>query len=51
MLCREFGEKYAKFRTVVQNLAVLDCLASLAEVAKHPGYVKPAISDKNEVCH
>jgi DNA mismatch repair protein MSH3 len=39
--CREISEKYEFFRDVVQNLAVLDCLLSLAAVASLPGYTKP----------
>ena len=37
----EISEKYEFFRDVVQNLAVLDCLLSLAAVASLPGYNRP----------
>ena len=42
---REISEKYEFFRDVVQNLAILDCLLSLAAVASLPGYVKPDFVD------
>jgi DNA mismatch repair protein MSH3 len=41
----EFSERYEVFRDLVQNLAVLDCLFSLAVVACLPGYVKPQYVD------
>lgn len=41
----EFSERYEVFRDLVQNLAVLDCLFSLAVVACLPGYVKPQYAD------
>jgi len=41
----EISEKYEFFRDVVQNLAVLDCLLSLAAVASLPGYAKPEFVD------
>ncbi|KAG0006436.1 Mismatch repair protein msh3 [Modicella reniformis] len=41
----EFSESYEVFRDLVQNLAVLDCLFSLADVASLPGYVKPEYVD------
>ncbi|KAF1987684.1 DNA mismatch repair protein MSH3 [Aulographum hederae CBS 113979] len=40
----EIGSQYQELRDVVQSLAVLDCLLSLAEVAQQPGYVKPTFS-------
>jgi DNA mismatch repair ATPase MutS len=40
---------YEKFSQVVQQLAVLDALCSLAECAKRPGYCKPMLSDKGEL--
>ncbi len=36
-------------RRVVTSLATLDCLASLAVVAKQEGYTKPIISTDHEV--
>ncbi|KAI1315723.1 Mismatch repair protein msh3 [Mortierella claussenii] len=42
---QEFSERYEVFRDLVQNLAVLDCLFSLAVVACLPGYVKPQYMD------
>ncbi|KAK3826144.1 MAG: muts domain V-domain-containing protein [Benniella sp.] len=41
----EFSERYEVFRDLVQNLAMLDCLFSLAKVASLPGYVKPEYVD------
>ncbi|XP_013390152.1 DNA mismatch repair protein Msh3-like [Lingula anatina] len=37
----QFGEHYLAYRTAVGNLATLDCLFSLATVAKLAGYVRP----------
>jgi DNA mismatch repair protein MSH3 len=34
---------------VVQNLATLDCLLSLAAVASLPGYVKPEFVDEGGI--
>ncbi|KAF9544712.1 Mismatch repair protein msh3 [Mortierella hygrophila] len=45
----EFSERYEVFRDLVQNLAVLDCLFSLAVVACLPGYVKPQYVDDTVV--
>ncbi|KAF9901347.1 Mismatch repair protein msh3 [Lobosporangium transversale] len=42
---QEFSERYEVFRDLVQNLAILDCLFSLAVVACLPGYVKPEYVD------
>ncbi|KAG0337898.1 Mismatch repair protein msh3 [Podila horticola] len=42
---QEFSERYEVFRDLVQSLAVLDCLFSLAIVACLPGYVKPEYVD------
>ncbi|KAF9167470.1 Mismatch repair protein msh3 [Mortierella sp. AD010] len=47
---QEFSERYEVFRDVVQNLAVLDCLFSLATVACLPGYVKPEYVD-DDICN
>ncbi|RUS29347.1 DNA mismatch repair protein MutS [Jimgerdemannia flammicorona] len=41
----EISEQYELFRDLVQQLAVLDCLFSLAAVACQPGYVKPEFVD------
>ncbi|KAF9438345.1 Mismatch repair protein msh3 [Entomortierella beljakovae] len=42
---QEFSERYEVFRDLVQNLAILDCLFSLATVACLPGYIKPEYVD------
>lgn len=42
------SQKYSEFRDVVQSVATLDCLLSLATVAARPGYCKPTFVD--EVC-
>ncbi|KAG0277073.1 Mismatch repair protein msh3 [Linnemannia exigua] len=48
----EFSERYEVFRDLVQNLAVIDCLFSLAVVACLPGYVKPQyVDDDQDVDH
>lgn len=39
------SEKYEIFRDIVQRLAQLDCLLSLASVAIQPGYCKPEYVD------
>ncbi|KAI9203885.1 muts domain V-domain-containing protein [Polychytrium aggregatum] len=45
---REISEKHMKtFRSVVNHLAMLDCLLSLAVIASQPGYVKPAIASES----
>ncbi|KNC95837.1 uncharacterized protein SPPG_08780 [Spizellomyces punctatus DAOM BR117] len=38
---REVGSRYELFRGVVQSIATMDCLLSLATVAAQPGYCKP----------
>lgn len=45
---QEFSERYEVFRDLVQSLAILDCLFSLATVACLPGYVKPEYVDDND---
>ncbi|KAF2141780.1 uncharacterized protein K452DRAFT_287740 [Aplosporella prunicola CBS 121167] len=47
-LLAEIAAKYQTFRDSIQSLATLDCLLSLAEVSRQPGYVKPTYTD--EVC-
>ncbi|GJJ68531.1 DNA mismatch repair protein MSH3 [Entomortierella parvispora] len=42
---QEFSDRYEIFRDVVQSLAILDCLFSLATVACLPNYVKPEYVD------
>lgn len=37
----EISESYQDLRDTVQSLALLDCLLSLATIAKRPNYVKP----------
>ncbi|KAI9315240.1 muts domain V-domain-containing protein [Dichotomocladium elegans] len=50
---REFLEdissNYEAFRDVIQALAHLDCLMSLAEVARRPNYTKPTFSDRTTI--
>ncbi|KAG2185327.1 hypothetical protein INT44_002117 [Umbelopsis vinacea] len=41
----QVSERYELFRDVVQRLAQLDCLLSLATVAIQPGYCKPEYVD------
>ncbi|KAI5804205.1 muts domain V-domain-containing protein [Peziza echinospora] len=42
----EISGKYQQLRDAVQALATLDCLCSLATVARLPGYVKPVYIDE-----
>lgn len=44
----QIAAKYQQFRDVVQSLATLDCLISLATLASQPGYVKPSFT--NDTC-
>lgn len=47
---REFKDRYSSFHEVMRKLATLDCLNSLALLAKlKPGYVRPIISDSSHV--
>ncbi|KAK3610245.1 hypothetical protein CHS0354_022309 [Potamilus streckersoni] len=46
-----FGENYQRYRKAVQLLSVLDCLFSLASVAKHHGYCKPEIYDDVDISY
>jgi len=48
-LLAEIGTYYQEFRDAVQNLAILDCLLSLADVAGQPGYVKPAYTTDTRI--
>ncbi|KAG0231398.1 Mismatch repair protein msh3 [Actinomortierella wolfii] len=47
-LCKEFSSQYEVFRDVVQALATLDCLFSLAAVARRPGYCKAEYVDSED---
>ncbi|KAL2427064.1 DNA mismatch repair protein msh3 [Exophiala dermatitidis] len=44
-LLADISTKYQLFRDTVQNLARLDCLLSLANVASQPGYVRPRFTE------
>ncbi|KAL1967086.1 hypothetical protein VTN77DRAFT_3610 [Rasamsonia byssochlamydoides] len=48
-LLAEISSKYQAFRDCIQALAVLDCLLSLAVIAKQPGYVKPQYTDDTRI--
>jgi DNA mismatch repair ATPase MutS len=37
-----------KFNTVMRKVAVLDCLESLAAVARQQGYVRPTIATEQQ---
>ncbi|KAL6651764.1 hypothetical protein ACP70R_010689 [Stipagrostis hirtigluma subsp. patula] len=43
-----FGKYYAQFQAAVESLAALDCLYSLATLAKQNRYVRPIFVDENE---
>ncbi|XP_057952533.1 DNA mismatch repair protein MSH3 isoform X2 [Malania oleifera] len=45
---REFGKYYAEFQSAVQALAALDCLISLAVLARNKNYVRPVFVDDSE---
>ena len=45
----DISTKYQLFRDAIQNLAMLDCLLSLATVAAQPGYVKPSFVDDTRI--
>ncbi|KAJ3218681.1 Mismatch repair protein msh3 [Dinochytrium kinnereticum] len=40
---QEVSEAYEEFKQAIHQIAVFDCLLSLAKVAGQPGYVKPTI--------
>ncbi len=42
-----FQEKFPLFRTVVVNLADLDCLSALAIVARRPDYCRPEVVEEH----
>ncbi|CAM0904859.1 unnamed protein product [Alopecurus aequalis] len=44
----DFGKYYAQFQATVESLAALDCLYSLATLAKQKNYVKPSFVLENE---
>jgi DNA mismatch repair protein MSH3 len=44
-----FTNKYMKFNTVMRKMAILDCLESLASVARQQGYVRPTITTEHQV--
>ncbi|KAF9975236.1 Mismatch repair protein msh3 [Actinomortierella ambigua] len=46
--CKEFSSQYEVFRDIVQALATLDCLFSLATVAQRPGYCKAEYVDAED---
>ncbi|PNT62187.1 DNA mismatch repair protein MSH3 isoform X2 [Brachypodium distachyon] len=44
----DFGKYYAQFQATVESLAALDCLYSLATLAKQNNYVQPNFVPENE---
>uniref|UniRef100_A0A0D9WBC2 DNA mismatch repair protein MSH3 n=1 Tax=Leersia perrieri TaxID=77586 RepID=A0A0D9WBC2_9ORYZ len=44
----DFGKYYAQFQATVESLATLDCLYSLATLAKQNNYVRPNFVHENE---
>ncbi|KAL6844331.1 hypothetical protein ACP4OV_026004 [Aristida adscensionis] len=44
----DFGKYYAQFQAAVESLATLDCLYSLANLAKQNHYVRPSFVHENE---
>ncbi|XP_070542111.1 DNA mismatch repair protein Msh3-like isoform X2 [Ptychodera flava] len=42
-----FGEHYHSYRNAIQLLATIDCLYSLATVAKQDGYCRPTVVDQS----
>uniref|UniRef100_T1II89 DNA mismatch repair protein MSH3 n=1 Tax=Strigamia maritima TaxID=126957 RepID=T1II89_STRMM len=47
----DFNKHFYQFSRVVKNLAILDCLMSLAEVAKQTDYCRPLLVEHNNVLH
>ena len=45
----EVGGRYGEFRECILGLAVLDCVMSLREVARRPGYVRPVFVEEARV--
>ena len=45
----DISRKYQLFRDTIQNLATLDCLLSLANVASQPGYVRPTFTHDTRI--
>ncbi|KAJ3105211.1 Mismatch repair protein msh3 [Phlyctochytrium planicorne] len=43
---KEISNMYEDFKCAIQNIALLDCLLALAQVARQPGFVKPNIVDE-----
>ncbi|XP_037114435.1 DNA mismatch repair protein Msh3 isoform X1 [Syngnathus acus] len=41
----QFGEHYHTMKRAIRHLATMDCLFSLAEVAKHGDHCRPEVSD------
>lgn len=44
----DFGKYYAQFQATVESLSALDCLYSLATLAKQNNYVQPSFVPENE---
>ena len=38
-MCSDFSEHYGSCKRAIEHLATVDCLFSLAKVAKMPGYI------------
>ncbi|KKK15074.1 hypothetical protein AOCH_007639, partial [Aspergillus ochraceoroseus] len=45
----EIATNYQNLRDCVQSLATLDCLISLATIARQPGYVKPEYTEETRI--
>lgn len=48
-LLADISTKYQLFRDTIQNLATLDCLLSLANVASQPDYVRPTFTSDTRI--
>ncbi|KAK4904109.1 Mismatch repair protein msh3, partial [Elasticomyces elasticus] len=48
-LLADIATKYASFRDAIQSLATLDCLLSLATIARQPGYVRPTFVETSGI--
>lgn len=46
----EFAEMYDEVHDTALRVATLDCLLSLADVSKEPGYCAPVFTSHNESC-
>ncbi len=49
LVVSDFVEKYVHFRDAVHRLGVMDCLCSLAVLARNPTYTRPVFTEQQQV--